>query len=174
MSIFPPDLRNGRKFASSALMCPKLDCRIRPWSYAFANCAYDRLFQPLAPLPVALMNDGVASIGFCSSSATRSVAMVKGPGPPRPPKLLPRASPYQRWLPVPMCSDQALSADGGGAVPSRVWPYHSLFIACACSGVTQLAVGLVPPLATQITLASSVGAQLHPDGFGVLPMCWGL
>src|SRR6266566_3947381 len=104
MIIFPPDLRNGCKFASSVLMCPKLDCRIRPWSYAFANCAYERFFQPLAPLPVALMNDGVASIGFCSSSATR---------------------------PIPMCTDHALSADGGGAVPSRVWPYHSLFIACA-------------------------------------------
>jgi len=57
-----------------------------------------------------------------------------------------------------MCTDHALSADGGGAVPSRVWPYHSLFIACACTSVTQLAVALVPPFATQITLASSVGS----------------
>src|SRR6266568_9016906 len=115
MIIFPPDLRKGRRFASSVLMCAKLGCRITPKSYAPAICAYDRFFQPLAPLPVALTNDGVASDGFCSSSATRSVAMVKGPGPASPPMLLPRASPYQRWLPVPMCSDQALSADGGGA-----------------------------------------------------------
>src|SRR5260221_4164972 len=112
MIIFPPDLRNGRKFASSVLICAKLDCRIRPWSYAFANCAYERFFQALAPLPVALMNDGVASVGFSNSSATRSVAMVKGPGPPRPPKLLPRPSPYQSRLPIPMCTDHALSAYG--------------------------------------------------------------
>src|SRR2546426_959555 len=158
MIIFPPDLRNGRKFASSVLMWAKLDCRIRPWSYAFANCAYERFFQPLAPLPVALMNDGVASVGFCISSATMSVAMLNGFVPARPPILEPRASPYQRWLPVPMCSDQALSADGGGAVPSRVWPYHSLFIACACGGVTQFVVALLPPFATHITLASSVGS----------------
>src|SRR5712691_10333716 len=163
MIIFPPDLRNGRKFASSVLMCPKLDCRIRPWSYAFANCAYERFFQPLAPLPVALMNDGVASDGFCSSSATMSVAMLNGVAtpalpPPRPPKELPRASPYHRGLPPPMCTDQALSTDGGVAVPSRVWPYHSLFMACAWSGVTQLAVLLVPPFAVQITLGSNVGS----------------
>src|SRR5467141_2207884 len=164
MIIFPPDFWNGRKFASSVLMWAKLDCRIRPWSYAFANCAYERFFQPLAPLPVALMNDGVASVGFCSSSATRSVAIENGAGtpagvlPPKPPKLLPRASPYQRWLPTPMCTDQALSADGGGAVPSRVWPYHSLFITCVCSGVTQFVVALLPPFATHITLASSVGS----------------
>src|SRR5215510_9967958 len=116
------------------------------------------------------MNDGVARVGFCSSSATRSVAIENGAGtpadvlPPRPPKLLPRASPYHRWLPVLRCrpaamsGDQELSTDGGGAVPSRVWPNHSLFIACACSGVTQLAVVLVPPFAAQITLASSVGS----------------
>src|SRR2546422_8280674 len=154
MIIFPPDLRNGCKFASSVLMCAKLDCRIRPWSYAFANCAYDRFFQPLAPLPVALTNDGVASVGSCISSATMSVAMLNGFVPARPPILEPRASPYQRWLPSPMCTDHALSADGGGAVPSRVWPYHSLFIACACSGVTQLALVLVP----HMTLGSSVGS----------------
>src|SRR2546430_1752186 len=154
MIIFPPDLRNGRRFASSVLMCAKLDCSITPLSYAIANCAYGRFFQPLAPLPVALTNDGVASVGFCISSATMSVAIVNGPAPARPPMLEPRASPYQRWLPVPMCSDQALSTDGGGAVPSRVWPYHSLFIACACSGVTQLALVLVP----HMTLGSSVGS----------------
>src|SRR5438046_1753593 len=100
------------------------------------------------------MNDAVASCEFCISSATMSVAMLNGFVPAGPPMLEPRASPYQRWLPVPMCSDQALSADGGGAVPSRVWPYHSLFIACACSGVTQLALVLVP----HMTLASSVGS----------------
>src|SRR2546426_9138282 len=174
MIIFPPDLRNGRKFASSVLMCAKLDCSVTPLSYAIANFAYGRLFQPLAPLPVALTNDGVASVGSCISSATMSVAMLNGFVPARPPILEPRASPYQRWLPVPMCSEQALSADGGGAVPSRVWPYHSLFIACACTCVTQLAGELAPPFAAHITLESRVGSQLHPDGFGVLPMCWGL
>src|SRR5437899_2436102 len=103
MIIFPPDLRKGRRFASSVLMCAKLGCRITPKSYASAICAYDRFFQPLAPLLVALTNDGVASDGFCSSSATMSVAMLNGVGtpallPPRPPKELPRASPYHRWL----------------------------------------------------------------------------
>src|SRR2546426_10888985 len=102
MIIFPPDLRNGRKFASSVLMCAKLDCSVTPLSYAIANFAYGRLFQPLAPLPVALTNDGVASVGSCISSATMSVEIVNGPGiaglvtmpPARRPILLPRASPY--------------------------------------------------------------------------------
>src|SRR5712691_8478652 len=102
MIIFPPDLRNGRKFASSVLICAKLRCRSTPLSKASANCPYDRVFQPLAPLPVALMNDGVASFEFCISSATMSVAIVNGVGDPagvlpaRPPILEPRASPYHR------------------------------------------------------------------------------
>src|SRR5437899_6515766 len=36
MIIFPPDLRKGRRFASSVLMCAKLGCRITPKSYASA------------------------------------------------------------------------------------------------------------------------------------------
>src|SRR3954469_9006732 len=160
MIILPPDLRNGRRFASSGLICAKLDCSTRRWSAALASCVYVRFFQPLAPLPVALMNDGVASVGFCSSSATRSVEIVNGAGtpaalPPRPPKRAPRVSPYHTWLPRPMCRDQLLSADGGGALPSRVWPYHSLFMACACRGVTQLA-GVFGPVHS--TFASSVGS----------------
>src|SRR3989475_12753529 len=163
MIIFPPDLRKGRRFASSVLMYAKLGCRITLKSYAPAIWAYDSFFQRLAPLPVALTTDGVASDGFRSSSATMSVAMLNGVGtpallPPRPPKELPRASPYHRWLPTPTCTDQALSADGGGAVPSRVWPYHSLFMACAWSGVTQLAVLCVPPFAVQITVGSNAGS----------------
>src|SRR5207245_1745105 len=105
MIIFPPDLRNGRKFASSVLMCAKLACRMTPWSNAFANCAYDRFFQPLAPLPVALINDGVASVGSGVSSATMSVAIVNGAGIPvigflsaSPLLLLLRASPTTRRL----------------------------------------------------------------------------
>src|SRR6185295_18972362 len=107
------------------------------------------------------MNDEVASFAFCSSSATRSVEIVNGDGtpadvlPPSPAKLEPRASPYHRWLPLPMFKDQLLSADGGGAVPSRVWPYHSLFIACAWTDVTQLA-GVFGPV--QSTAASSDGS----------------
>src|SRR5437773_2033582 len=103
MIIFPPDFRNGRKFASSVLMCAKLDCSVTPLSYAIANFAYGRLFQPLAPLPVALTNDGVASVGSGVSSATMSVAIVNGAGipvigllPASPLMLLPRASPYHR------------------------------------------------------------------------------
>src|SRR4051812_28817878 len=100
-----------------------------------------------------------------------SVAIENGAGtpallPPKPPKLAPRASPYHKWLPVLRCrpaaisGDQLLSTDGGGAVPSRVWPYHSLFIACACSGVTQLGEVPVAPVAVpvHITLRSSVGS----------------
>src|SRR5437879_13368680 len=92
MIIFPPDLRKGRRFASSVLMYAKLGCRITPKSYASAICAYDRVFQPLAPLPVALTNDGVASDGFCRSSATMSVAIMIGVGSPA---LLPPWSPTE-------------------------------------------------------------------------------
>src|SRR4051794_7502803 len=160
MIILPPERRNGRRSASSVLMCAKLRCRTKPWSYASANRAYESPIQPFAPFPVALMNDGVASVGFCSSSATRSVEIVNGAAtpallPPRPPKLAPRVSPYHTWLPRPMCKDQLLSADGGGAVPSRVWPYHSLFIAWACNGVTQL-TGVFG--AVHRTFASTVGS----------------
>src|SRR2546427_630968 len=80
MIIFPPDLRNGRKFASSVLICAKLGCRSTPLSKASANCPYDRAFQPSWPLPVGvaveLMNDGVASFASCFSSATMSAEIV--------------------------------------------------------------------------------------------------
>src|SRR6185369_3458546 len=108
------------------------------------NCAYDRLSQPFVPLPVGFVNDGVAKVGFWSSSATMSVAIEKGAGtpagvdPPSPPKLEPRVRPYQRWwLSI---GAKLLSTAGEGTEPSRVWPYQSLFIARACVALTQFAV----------------------------------
>src|SRR5215510_11120177 len=131
------------------------------------SCAYDSASQPLAPLPVGFWNDGVASAGFWSSSATMSVAIVNGVGtpaidPPSPPKLDPRVRPYQRWwLSI---GPQLLSTTGAGAEPSRVWPYQSLFIACACVALTQLALVLMPPLEVHSTFASCVGLYRHADG----------
>src|SRR5262245_21845527 len=119
------------------------------------------------------MNDGVASFGFCFSSATMSVAIVNGVGTPvtglLPAKrtiFVPRARPYQSWLPL-ILSDQLLSTTGGGALPSRVCPYHILFIAVACTAVTQSAVVLVPPLDVHSTLVSCVGSYRHSDGSGM-------
>ncbi len=95
-----------------------------------------------------------------------SVAIVNGLGPANAPMNVPRASPYQRWLPLTL-RDQLLSTAGDGAVPSRVCPNHILFIAWACTDVTQSAVVLVPPLDAHSTLASCVGSYRHSDGSGI-------
>src|SRR5262245_52311314 len=164
-NIFPPSSLNRRRFGLAVLIRAKLGCSSTPSSYASASVAYGSAVQPLAPLPVALMNDGVASFGFCFSRATMSAAIVNGAAPAKAAMKVPRASPYQSWLPL-ILSDQLLSTTGGGAVPSRVCPYHILFIAWACTGVTQF--GDVPfPAGTQSTLLSSVGSYRHSEGSGM-------
>ena len=97
--------------------------------------------------------------------------MVNGAGtpamePPSPPKLDPRVSPYHRWLPSSVGS-QLLSIAADGAVPLRVCPYQSMFMACACVALAQLAVVLVPPLLVHSTLASWVGSYRHCDGSSI-------
>ena len=57
--------------------------------------------------------------------------------------MAPRLRPYQSWPPVGLAL-KPLLASGSGTEPSAVWPNQILFIACACTGVTQAAVALVP------------------------------
>src|SRR6185503_8203438 len=163
ISILPPDALKRPRSGSSVLMCANGRCSSRPLSNAAPSWPYVRASQPLAPLPVGFWNDGVASVGFWFSSATMSVAIVNGAGtpaavePPSPPKFVPRVSPYQRWL-LSSVWAQLLSTAGEGTEPLRVWPYQSLFIACACVALTQSALLLTPPLAVHNTLTSCVGS----------------
>ena len=63
-----------------------------------------------------------------------------------------------------LACDQPLSVAGKGTLPSEVMPYQALFIAEACTVVTQAAVPFVPPLEVHRTLASTVGSYVHEDG----------
>src|SRR5438445_1301913 len=83
----PPRALNFDRSGSSVLMLANAACSATPRSCALANWSYDRFFQPSAPLPVALRKLGVARVEFCSSSATRSVAIVVGVVGP---KMLPK------------------------------------------------------------------------------------
>src|SRR5262245_29955619 len=112
MIILAPASRSAARFGLSVLMLPNDDCSATPRSNALDNAPYDRFFHPSAPLPVALVNAGVASVGSCSSSATMSVAMVNGDAPARP-LAEPRVRPYQRNTPLG-ASAKPLSATGTG------------------------------------------------------------
>src|SRR5215510_6936473 len=87
-----------------------------------------------------------------------SLAMVKGLATNAPPsvpasamlvlparrsELVPRVTPHHSWL-VETVGWLALSTAGSGAVPSIVWPYQILFIACASAMVAHVALVLVP------------------------------
>ena len=79
-------------------------------------------------------------------------AMLKGFAPARPAKLVPRGKPYHFWV-AASCGAMPMSVFGKGTVPSAVMPYQILLKACACTLLTQLAAGAVPPSATHSTAA---------------------
>src|SRR5436190_18682415 len=109
------------------------------------------LAQRLAPVPVALMKNGVEYVGSCNSSATMSAAIGKGPkngglaaSPASKVRFAPRDRPNHNWLVLASVELLALSFSGSGTLPSAVWPYQNLLIACACAAFRQAALLLAP------------------------------
>src|SRR5215472_458112 len=117
------------------------------------------------------MKLGTASVGSCISSATWSVAMKNALATSAPPskgvlparekgpfeRIVPRVSPHHS-CPVASVGPGELSVAGSGTVPSGVWPYQILLMACAWARVTQL---LAPPSLVptgQSTVGSFVGS----------------